>query len=618
MYVKRLQIANCGPIEKLDITFHINDDQPKPIVFVGENGAGKSIALSYLVNALMIAQGIGYPKTPEVSSGQAFKLRSPLYIKTGTECYFTRVDFEEDLHISEIQLDQRKRNYPNMPQVLQNTNLETAWEKMSDNDQAILLTNIVESNKNKILSLFSNNCILYFPHNRFEEAAWLNESNLKSKAKLTDFHPIQGFTIRKILNHSPLSDVQNWLYDLFFDRAVFELSTDTHQSLGFMDSEGNFQNLPPVSLNLGYHGLATKTFLLALKIIQTVLRLDDECRLGVGQRPYRYISIMKGNNEVVPNIFQLSSGETSLLSLFLSILRDFDLKTGLDNTNDDKVRGIVIVDEIDLHLHSIHQNEILPKLILMFPSVQFLITSHSPLFALGLNETLGDEKFDLFSLPQGRKISPEEFNEFNTAYRIFQETNTYIQHIQATIRKSNVPLVFLDGKTDIKYLERAAELLDHQDILSNFSLNSGDGESNLKQIWKACKTVAEYELTHKTVVVLHDCDSNIDDRECGRIFKRKIPLIEENPIKRGIENLFKPETIEKINSHNDAFIDIEACHTRRERGQEINVPQSFAVNRNEKTNLCNWICKFGKADDFEEFKIIFEILQDIVDKDFCA
>ena len=41
--------------------------------------------------------------------------------------------------------------------------------------------------------------------------------------------------------------------------------------------------------------------------------------------------------------------------------------------------GIVLVDEIDLHLHPSWQMNVIPKLAQALPNLQFIITSHSPL-----------------------------------------------------------------------------------------------------------------------------------------------------------------------------------------------------------------------------------------------
>ena len=85
MYAMRIRLLNYGPIEQLDIPFHFDGESPKPIVLVGENGSGKSILLSHIVNGLLIAQGLAYPEAPEVEAGRVFKLRSDSYIRTGKE-----------------------------------------------------------------------------------------------------------------------------------------------------------------------------------------------------------------------------------------------------------------------------------------------------------------------------------------------------------------------------------------------------------------------------------------------------------------------------------------------------------------------------------------------------
>ena len=170
----------------------------------------------------------------------------------------------------------------------------------------------------------------------------------------------------------------------------------------------------------------------------------------------------------------------SLLNLFLSILRDFDL-CGLTFAKAEDIRGIVVVDEIDLHLHAVHQYEILPRLMRMFPRVQFVVTTHSPLFVLGLQNTLEGDGFGLYRLPQGTGIGSEEFGEFGDAYQAFTRTNTHSAEIRAEVEKAKKPLVFVDGTTDIKYLTRAAELLGWQNMLESIEIRDGRGDGNLQK-----------------------------------------------------------------------------------------------------------------------------------------
>ena len=55
MYTKKVQIMNYGPIGHLDIDLPFDGDAPKPVVLVGENGTGKSILLSHIVNGMAAA-----------------------------------------------------------------------------------------------------------------------------------------------------------------------------------------------------------------------------------------------------------------------------------------------------------------------------------------------------------------------------------------------------------------------------------------------------------------------------------------------------------------------------------------------------------------------------------
>lgn len=44
--------------------------------------------------------------------------------------------------------------------------------------------------------------------------------------------------------------------------------------------------------------------------------------------------------------------------------------------------GIVLIDEIETHLHLELQRVILPILTTIFPNIQFVVTTHSPLFLI--------------------------------------------------------------------------------------------------------------------------------------------------------------------------------------------------------------------------------------------
>ncbi|MCU0654751.1 MAG: AAA family ATPase [Polyangiaceae bacterium] len=75
---------------------------------------------------------------------------------------------------------------------------------------------------------------------------------------------------------------------------------------------------------------------------------------------------------------QLSDGASSVLAILADLmLREEDLKrTSKDPSKE--LSGVVLIDEIEAHLHLKLQESILPFLTGLFPGVQFLIATHSP------------------------------------------------------------------------------------------------------------------------------------------------------------------------------------------------------------------------------------------------
>ena len=51
----------------------------------------------------------------------------------------------------------------------------------------------------------------------------------------------------------------------------------------------------------------------------------------------------------------------------------------LRKTNEEDPKGIAIIDEIDIHLHPSLEQEVLARLKKTFPSIQFIVSTHSPM-----------------------------------------------------------------------------------------------------------------------------------------------------------------------------------------------------------------------------------------------
>lgn len=597
MYVKRVEIENVGPLSELIINFDFNDNgTPKPVVIVGENGSGKSIFLSYLINSLTVMKQEFYDDV-EVEKGKVYKYRSPNYVRTGSHYSYSSVSFTSDIFVKEWQLLTDRQSFETS---LNYTPARKDWMQIPQEESSHFETNF-NTKRVEAAELIKKQCCLYFPVNRFEEPAWLNYENLTNKANYTDIKKLTGLSNRNIISISPLKENQNWLLDLIFDRQAFEIKT--HQ----------VSIAPNVTLNhfAGYEGKSTTIYNTVISVLKIVLReKEGNIRFGVGTRGNRKISVMKDDAPWVPNIFQLSTGETQLLNLFLSIIRDYDLSEGVFNTPAD-VKGIVIIDEIDAHLHTAYQTEVLPELISLFPLIQFIVTTHSPLFLMGLEERTGLGSFDIIALPEGVKTVASDYSEFVEAYNAFKATNQFRQDIQIELIKLSKPIVFVEGDYDIRYLRKAAEHLGKLDLLSKIDLKDGDGFGNLDKIWKGYDNHISSVLPNK-LILLYDCDTNKQNSLRGNVYKRVITSDNNNPIAIGIENLLTARTVDLIETNNPQYIDIQPENIIRKRGAEIVIPAKKSVNKDEKGNMCNWLCQHGEKQDFDGFSVVFEIIEEII------
>ena len=77
----------------------------------------------------------------------------------------------------------------------------------------------------------------------------------------------------------------------------------------------------------------------------------------------------------------LSSGLQSIFKIYSSLL----LRTKIMQIDPEDLLGIVIIDEIDVHLHISLQKKVLPFLIKAFPRVQFIVSTHSPFVITSTN-----------------------------------------------------------------------------------------------------------------------------------------------------------------------------------------------------------------------------------------
>lgn len=111
---------------------------------------------------------------------------------------------------------------------------------------------------------------------------------------------------------------------------------------------------------------------------------DDNLKLEFNDETFQF-SICESGRAVF-DFNTMSRGYAAILDIINDLIMRMEAKSGLRTEFD--MEGIVLVDEIETHLHLELQKKILPVLTTLFPNIQFIITTHSPFILSSLDNAV--------------------------------------------------------------------------------------------------------------------------------------------------------------------------------------------------------------------------------------
>lgn len=101
---------------------------------------------------------------------------------------------------------------------------------------------------------------------------------------------------------------------------------------------------------------------------------DNSVKLVFDEETFRFSITMNGREPFDFNT--LSSGYAAILDIVVDLI--IRMEKQLNRSFDFHIPGIVLIDEIETHLHLELQKNILKLLTTIFPNIQFIVSSHSP------------------------------------------------------------------------------------------------------------------------------------------------------------------------------------------------------------------------------------------------
>lgn len=218
------------------------------------------------------------------------------------------------------------------------------------------------------------------------------------------------------------------LFEWFFDQEYFEIKMQKEDP-DYRDKELT----------------AVKTAMLAM--------LDDCEDIHIVAKPYS-MRITKDGEDL--DILQLSDGEKCTLALFGDIARRLaQANPSLEDPL--KGKGVVLIDELELHMHTSWQRKVIPALNKTFPDIQFIITTHSP-------QILGEvgEELAIFSLSRaGKEIEVQPLSSlFGVDSNAILEDNMQTDAVSRSIKSEVEKMYDLIEQKDYENAERAADRID--------------------------------------------------------------------------------------------------------------------------------------------------------------
>ncbi len=345
MYIKELTLKNFRSFSEVSIPFvdEKHSERPsKTIVFIGNNGAGKTaildalkINLSWLIARINRDKGRGIEiADTDIQNRQTFATIE------------TQLDYDNTLYNWQLAKTLKGR-------------IKTADVKLSDTTKLayVFRKQLTEDASNANLPL-----IVYYPVER---------TVLDIPLKLVTSH-----------NFEQLDGYENALRGVDF-RRFFEWFRDREDNEHELIMEARSERLTKFGREYGVKGVysvAGRTGLqdTQLKAVRTAIKtfMTDFDNLRIQRKPRLQMLVEKNGKTL--DVAQLSQGEKSMMALVGDIARRLAMMNpALENPLEGF--GIVMIDEIDLHLHPNWQRAIVGNLNRTFPNCQFVLTTHSPL-----------------------------------------------------------------------------------------------------------------------------------------------------------------------------------------------------------------------------------------------
>ncbi len=305
-------------------------------------------------------------------------------------------------------------------------------------------------------------------------------------------------------------------------------------------------------------------------------------------------TVLFNNRGNLVSINSLSTGEKQI------VFRGGFLLQIKNSTNG----ALILIDEPEISLHPDWQRNIsnFYKKILTdaqgIQTSQIFFATHSPFVVH--NDNRINEKVIILKRDDSGKIIVDD----NPEYYLCDRKAIIKAAFNCTFETPNIPTVYLEGRTDEKYFNKALEVFEYTNVPFQFKwigyLEHGQEVNTGKDaLAKAGHFLISNNIGIK-YVLLFDCDTRRQETEINNVYTRCISTYENSKrMKIGIENAL---ILDKV--------DLSSFYSLKE--EEGNYGENKAIQEFQKMRLCESICSMGS----DELQNILANLKTEIDKLF--
>lgn len=179
---------------------------------------------------------------------------------------------------------------------------------------------------------------------------------------------------------------------------------------------------------------------------------DDTLELVFDRRNFNYNIITKKNDAF--NLNQLSDGYASFLAIITELIMRISGTNYTINSYD--AQGLVLIDEIENHLHISLQKKILPFLTSFFPKIQFIVTTHSPFVLSSIDNAV------IYDLEKQERVEDLSAYSYTNIVKGYFEADEYSQEVKDKIQEYELLVEKSKHDTEALTLEEKEKYYDFQ------------------------------------------------------------------------------------------------------------------------------------------------------------